>query len=131
MNDPHPSINVVAAIIRQDDKILIAQRFDDAHQGGKWEFPGGKVEKGESLEVALIREIKEELGISIRVVKLTDEITHTYPDRIINLHFYESEILEGVPSAIECADIKWVKVKDLNLFEFPPADLELIKNLSR
>jgi len=122
-------LNVVAAIIRRAGKILITQRFDKAHLGGMWEFPGGKVEAGETLEAALQREIQEELGLKIRV---DDEYLHTehdYPTKSIRLHFFNCTILEGEPQPLDVADLRWVEPAQLTDFQFPPADAELIAKL--
>ena len=122
-------VNVVAAIIRRTGKILITQRFDNVHLPGMWEFPGGKVEAGETLEVALQREILEELGIKIRVEDDFFRIDHDYPTKSIRLHFFNCTILEGEPQPLEVADLRWVEPEQLDDFQFPPADAELIAKL--
>ena len=100
-------ISVVAAIIRRDEKILITRRFDNVHLPGLWEFPGGKVESGESLTHALEREIFEELGITIRVEHEYFTIDHDYPTKSVRLHFFNCSIIEGEPKPIEVADWRW------------------------
>jgi mutator protein MutT len=122
-------IAVVAAIIRRDEKILITQRFDKAHLGGMWEFPGGKVEAGETLEIALKREILEELGLIIQVGGEFHRTDHNYPAKSIRLHFFDCTILEGEPQLLDVADMRWVAPKQLSDFQFPPADAELIAKL--
>ena len=120
---------VVAAIIRQNDRILITQRFDNVHLPGLWEFPGGKVEPHETLEVALKREIFEELGVTIHVENEFFTIEHEYPARSIQLHFFNCTLLEGEPQPVDVADLRWVQPAKLSLFEFPAADAELIRKL--
>src|SRR5580698_8689421 len=81
-------IEVSAALIFRDKKLLVAQRHANAHLGGLWEFPGGKREAGETFEQCLVREIREELGIEISVGKLFEEITHAYPEKTVCLKFF-------------------------------------------
>jgi mutator protein MutT len=122
-------VDVVAAVIRRDGKILITQRPDHVHLAGVWEFPGGKVEAGESFEVALMREIREELGIKIRVNDEFFTVLHHYPDKSVRLHFFNCMIIEGEPAPLDVADLRWVIPTDLSQFEFPPADADLIAKL--
>jgi mutator protein MutT len=122
-------IDVVAAIIRNDGKILITKRHDNVHMANLWEFPGGKVEADESLEGALQREILEEVGIKIRVDSEFLIIDHDYPSKSVRLHFFNCSVLEGAPRPLDVADLRWVKPADLDDYEFPPADGELISKL--
>jgi mutator protein MutT len=122
-------IDVVAAIIRRNRQILITRRFDHVHLPGLWEFPGGKVEPGESLQAALEREILEELGVRIHVQDEFFTVEHDYPTRSVRLHFFNCSIIEGEPRPIEVADLRWVDPRDLGQFEFPAADAELIAKL--
>ncbi|PYS55464.1 MAG: 8-oxo-dGTP diphosphatase MutT [Acidobacteria bacterium] len=122
-------VDVVAAVIRDNGKILITQRFDHVHLPGLWEFPGGKVEAGESLEAALKREIREELGLEIAVEDEIFTIEHEYPTKTVRLHFFNCSIIEGDPQPIEVADLRWVRPAELGQFEFPPADAGLIRIL--
>jgi len=123
------AFSIVAAIIRRDDQILITKRPDHVHLAGLWEFPGGKVESGESLEAALHREIREELGVEITVDREFFSVAHEYPDKSVHLHFFDCTILRGEPQPLEVADLRWVKTGELVDFEFPPADVELIRRL--
>ncbi|HEY2382680.1 MAG TPA: 8-oxo-dGTP diphosphatase MutT [Terriglobia bacterium] len=123
------TVDVVAAIIRRDEKILITQRQGHVHLGGLWEFPGGKVEAGESYEAALEREIREELGVDIAVGREFFTVEHAYPAKSVRLHFFDCSILGGEPQALDVADMRWVKPSELSQFEFPPADAELIRRL--
>ena len=122
-------VSVVAAIIRRDDRILITRRLNDVHLAGLWEFPGGKVEPGESLEVALQREILEELGIKIRVNDEFFRIDHDYPTKSVRLHFFNCTVLEGEAQCHEVADLRWVTAEDLTNYEFPPADAHVLAKL--
>ncbi|HYR88989.1 MAG TPA: 8-oxo-dGTP diphosphatase MutT [Terriglobia bacterium] len=124
-------IDVVAAIIRRGERILITQRFDNVHLPGLWEFPGGKVEAGESPQAALEREIREELGVQIRVHDEFFTTEHDYPTKSVRLHFFNSSIIEGEPRLIDVADLRWVLPQDLGQFEFPEADADLIARLNR
>ena len=122
-------VEVVAAIIRRADEILITQRPDGVHLARLWEFPGGKVEPGESLVSALHREIVEELGVKVRVNDEFFTVDHDYPTKSVRVHFFNCTILEGEPSPIGVADICWVKPQHLDNYRFPPADEGLIRRL--
>ena len=117
------------ALIDADGRVLLAQRPQGKAMAGMWEFPGGKVEPGESLEVALKREILEELGIKIRVDDEFFNVDHDYPAKSVRLHFFNCTILEGEAQPLDVADLRWVTPTDLCHFEFPPADAELIAKL--
>jgi mutator protein MutT len=122
-------IEVSAALIFRDGKLLIAQRHADAHLGGLWEFPGGKREPHETFEQCLVREIREELGIEISVGKLFEEITHAYPEKIVHLKFFICSFLRGEPQPLGCAAFKWVVKSELADYKFPAADLLLLEKL--
>ena len=122
-------VRVVAAIIRRDGKILITRRPDNVHLAGLWEFPGGKVEPNESMQTALTREIREELGVEIEVLAERLRIQHDYPTRSVELHFFEALLVSGDPQPLVVADMRWVSPSDLAQFDFPEADRELISLL--
>jgi 8-oxo-dGTP diphosphatase len=124
-------IDVGCAIIRRHDKILISQRKLDDHLGGYWEFPGGKRECDESLEQCLVREIEEELGITIVPFRLLQVVKHAYPERILALHFYLCDWKSGEPEKKEVHDFRWVLPEALKEFNFPPADDGIIAELIR
>ncbi len=124
------SIQVGAAIIRHNGRILIAQRKENDNLGGLWEFPGGKRENGESFEACLKREIAEELCGNIEVEKLWKVVSHPYPERIVELHFYFCRFTGGELKAVDCQDFRWVLPEELGQFSFPPADHDLILELS-
>jgi 8-oxo-dGTP diphosphatase/A/G-specific adenine glycosylase len=122
-------IEVVAAIIRKHTQILITKRPDNVHLANLWEFPGGKVEPGESLQIALEREIREELGLKVRVNDEFFTIDYDYPTKFVRLHFFNCTVLEGEAQALGVAEIRWVNAQDLGNYPFPPADAELIAKL--
>jgi mutator protein MutT len=93
---------------------------------GFWEFPGGKREPGESLEECLARELKEELDICITPPTPFHVITHDYPDKSVELHFFLCSIRGGSPQALDCDDWRWVSAEDLARYTFPPADQPVI-----
>lgn len=115
-------IEVVAGIIYKNDKFLIAQRNLNKAQGGLWEFPGGKVEKNETHENALIREIKEEFNADIKVDKFIGENIHHYPEKDIKLNFYKATLIGDKIELLEHEDYKWITKEDKDKFEFAGAD---------
>jgi len=124
-------ITVAAAIIQHNQLTLLTRRKPDAHLGNLWEFPGGKVEPGESLPEALQRELREELGIGVEVLEEFYATTHHYSTRSVDLHFFKCRIVEGEPRALEVAEFRWVNSSDLVSYEFPEADRELVERLVR
>jgi len=121
-------LEVVAAVIRgADGKVLVAQRPIDKHQGGKWEFPGGKVEQGESRRSALGRELKEELGIEISSSTRLISVYHEYEDKAIYLDVYEVTNWQGEPSGCEGQPIRWLEPSELKEYEFPEANTPIIE----
>jgi 8-oxo-dGTP diphosphatase len=122
-------IDVAAALIFCEGKLLIAQRHANAHLGGLWEFPGGKREANETFEECLIREIREELGVKISVGELFEEITHAYPDKTVHLKFFICELLHGEPQSLGCAAFKWIGQSELGDNKFPSADAHLLQKL--
>jgi len=122
-------VRVVAAIIEESGRILITQRPGNVHLAGLWEFPGGKVEANESLKSALVREIEEEIGVKIVVLDEYFQIEHHYPERSVQLHFFNCKIVSGEPQPLEAADLRWVSPEELDQYNFPEADRELISRL--
>jgi mutator protein MutT len=121
--------DVVAAVIERDDRFFLTRRHAGTHLEGMWEFPGGKVDPGESHAEALRREIREELDADVDVQELVFEITHDYPDRSIALYFYKCT-LRGEPRPLLRQEMRWVGRGELKSLGFPPADAELITRLS-
>lgn len=122
-------IVVTAAVIERDGTFLVTRRPTGVHLEGYWEFPGGKCEQGESHVAALEREIAEELEAGVVVGRELLAVSHAYPDRIVDLHFFECR-LTGEPRAVLGQDIRWVRREELASFKFPPADEELIRHLA-
>jgi 8-oxo-dGTP diphosphatase len=123
-------IEVSAALIFRDGKLLITQRHATSHLGGLWEFPGGKREPGETFEKCLVREIQEELGIKISVGRLFKEIIHAYDEKTIYLKFFVCRLVQGEPQLLDCTAFKWVGKSELNDVEFPAADSKLLEELA-
>jgi 8-oxo-dGTP diphosphatase len=120
------------ALIDADGRVLIAQRPQGKSMAGLWEFPGGKVETGERPEQSLIRELKEELGITVReecLAPLTFA-SHLYPDFHLLMPLYVCRRWDGIPSALEQQRLKWVRPNDLRNYPMPPADEPLISHLT-
>jgi mutator protein MutT len=122
-------IEVSAALIFRDSKLLITQRHADAHLGGLWEFPGGKREPNETFEQCLVREICEELGVEISVGERFEEISHTYPEKSVRLKFFVCQLLSGEPQPLDCAALKWISKSELADYDFPAADARLLEKL--
>ena len=118
-----------AAIIARGGCFLVTRRLPGVHLEGCWEFPGGKCELDETLAACLAREIREELGVTIEVGSERLAVTHTYPERIVELHFFVCE-LKGEPRAMLGQEMRWVRREELDRLPFPPADAELIAELS-
>ncbi|WP_312951878.1 8-oxo-dGTP diphosphatase MutT [Superficieibacter sp.] len=123
-------IQIAAGIIRDPaGQIFITRRAADAHMANKWEFPGGKIEAGESPEQALARELQEEVGIVPGPSPLYMKIEHAFPDRHITLWFYLVEAWQGEPWGKEGQPGRWVLQQDLDASDFPPANEAVIKQL--
>lgn len=125
---PHKIIGV--AVISNDQKqILIDRRRPEGAMGGLWEFPGGKIEKGETVEECIKREINEELGILIEVGEHLITIDHTYTHLRVTLTVHHCRHLTGVPQPLECDEIRWVSLDELDRFAFPQANIQIIAAL--
>ena len=124
-------IEVVAALIRDKDKFLICQRPKNKARALLWEFVGGKVERGETKEQALIRECKEELNITLNVGDVFMGVVHEYPDITVHLTLFNVIISEGVPQKIEHNNIKWITPAEIPNYNFCPADEEILLELQR
>lgn len=129
-------IEVVAALIWDGGgkkKFLACQRPPHKARGLTWEFPGGKVEAGETLAQALIRECREELDVTLAVAGPLMDVTHVYPDITVHLTLLESTVAEGEPRAIEHHDIRWITMEEAftGVYPFSPADQEFLERLKR
>lgn len=120
---------VVAALICQENRFLICQRPAHKARGLLWEFVGGKREAGETKEEALVRECKEELGITVKVGEVYMELSHVYPDITIDLTLFRASILQGTPQRLEHLDLRWIRVEEIPQFDFCPADVEILQRL--
>jgi 8-oxo-dGTP diphosphatase len=124
-------LQVAAALVRDEaGRYLITQRRRGSHLAGLWEFPGGKLEAGESPESALRRELTEELSATFAVGKLVETVRWEYPDRTVVLHFYDCRVESGVIAPREGQGMEWVEPARLPAYDFPPADRELIARLA-
>lgn len=122
-------IEVAAGLVFRAGKLLITQRRDGTHLGGLWEFPGGKRESQETFEQCLIRELREELGVTVAVGELFESVLHTYPERQVALKFFLGQLIQGEPQPLECAAVQWVSRTELNNYAFPAADAQLLTRL--
>ena len=122
---------VVAALIWEEDRFLACQRPAHKARALLWEFVGGKVEPNETKEEALIRECREELGVTVAVEDIFMEVTHAYPDLTVHLTLFHARIAEGTPKKLEHNDIRWITVEEIDQFPFCPADEEILKELKR
>ena len=119
----------VGVIWNQQGQILIDRRRPTGVLGGFWEFPGGKIETGETVEECIKREICEELGIVIEVCKHLITIAHTYTHLHVTLIVHHCQYIDGVPQPIECDEIRWVNLEELDEFNFPEANFQIIAAL--
>jgi len=127
---PHHKIIGVAVIWNNQEQILIDRRRLQGSMGGLWEFPGGKIEPGETVPECIEREIYEELGIRVEVGEHLITIDHTYPELRVTLTVHHCRHISGIPQAIECDEIRWVSVSELEQFAFPQANSQIITALS-
>ena len=123
------TIHVVSAAIERDGRYLITQRLAKAVFPNLWEFPGGKIEAGESKEDALVRELKYRLGVEASVLGLLTETTHSYPNYDIVLYLMNCDIGQETPEALTVKDLKWVESTDMGNYDFVPADAESMDKL--
>ncbi|MCX6870174.1 MAG: (deoxy)nucleoside triphosphate pyrophosphohydrolase [Verrucomicrobia bacterium] len=128
---PSGVIDVAAGLLERDGLILITQRKLGSHLAGLWEFPGGKREPAETWQDCLVRELQEELAITVTVGELRYETIHHYSEKSVRLRFYAAVLISGEPRPIDCAAVAWVCPKDLPTYAFPEADRELVALLAR
>lgn len=122
-------IKVVAAIIQKDNKIIIAKRMANKSMGGFWEFPGGKIEPGETPEESIVRELQEEMNISIKVEKYVGESIYDYGNIVICLLGYLASIKNGDIILKEHDEYKWLTLEEISKFKLAPADIPLVQML--
>lgn len=124
-----PKLIVTAAVIEANGNFLVTRRPDGVHLEGYWEFPGGKCEEGETHAASLSREIAEELDAKVTIGPELFSIAHTYPDRIVELHFFACTLI-GIARPMLGQEMRWVSREELRRLPFPPADEELIRKLT-
>ena len=122
-------VEVVAALIWNDEKFMICQRPANKARALLWEFVGGKVEPYETKERALVRECQEELAITISVGDAFMDVTHEYPDITVHLTLFNATIAAGKPQRLEHNDIRWITPSEIPNYEFCPADEEILKKI--
>ncbi|WP_243387343.1 (deoxy)nucleoside triphosphate pyrophosphohydrolase [Bacillus kexueae] len=124
------TIQVVAAVIfNHKNEVLCALRSSKMSLPNLWEFPGGKIEQGENPKEALVREIREELGCTVKVYEKIKEVHHEYENFIVNLLTYKTTIIQDTPIAKEHAELKWVPTHKLNTLKWAPADVGTVETL--
>jgi mutator protein MutT len=125
-------VEVAAGLIRDAaGRYLITQRRRGSHLAGRWEFPGGKLEAGETPAAGLRRELEEELSATFAVGELVETVRWEYPDRTVTLHFFDCHLESGTIAPREEQAMEWVEPARLTDYDFPPADRELIERLGR
>jgi len=124
------TLKVVAGFLKKGDKFLLVRRPLNKKRGGLWEFPGGKVEDGETLKEAIERELKEELGIETKAKNLVCKTIYKYPEGEIELSLLEVEFKED-PILKEALESKWVTIEEGEKLELCPADMRILKNLKK
>ena len=124
-----PFVVVAAAILQREGKILLTRRKLDAHQGGLWEFPGGKQEVGETLEQCLQRELTEEIDIEVGDVQHFYVLRYRYPEKEVELHFFTCSIFQGDPKPLGSIEMAWVPKHELAFYDFPAADRPVLRKI--
>lgn len=122
---------VVAALVWDGSRFLICQRPAHKARGLLWEFVGGKVEAGETMEAALVRECREELDITVSVGDIFTQVIHDYPDILIRLTLFNCRIADGTPKLLEHNDLKWILPSEIPNFEFCPADKDILALITK
>lgn len=124
-------VEVVAALIWDNNKFMICQRPAHKARALLWEFVGGKVEADETKEQALIRECQEEMAITLSVGNVFMDVVHEYPDITVHLTLFNATIAEGTPQKLEHNDLQWITVDEIDQYSFCPADTEILLQLKR
>ena len=124
------AVDVVAALVVENGKFMICQRPAHKARGLLWEFVGGKVEPGETREQALVRECREELGVTVAPGSVYMEVDHVYPDITIHLTLFRARIVAGRPKKLEHADIRFIAPADVPRYPFCPADAAILQQIT-
>ena len=124
-------LKVVAAVIEREGELLVSLRNPKGIRGSQWEFPGGKIERGESEAEALVREIREELGVVCEVGALVKRVVHPYVDTDVEIAFYRAVILDGDPRPLSMAELRWVPRAELPALDFLEADRSFVAELAK
>jgi 8-oxo-dGTP diphosphatase len=124
-------LHIVAAIIlnSERDQVFITKRPDKAHKGGLWEFPGGKVEAGESAEQAVVRELFEEVGIHVTGLHHFQALKHDYPEKSLSFDFFAVTAFDNQPYGKEGQRGEWVAISELHNYEFPEANVPVLNRV--
>ena len=122
-------VEVAAALIWDENRFMICQRPANKARGLLWEFPGGKQEAGETLSQSLIRECREELGITVSVGDVFMQVTHRYPDIDVHLTLFNAGIQSGTLKKLEHNDIRFIAVGEIDGYDFCPADKDILEKL--
>ncbi len=123
-------VEVVAGLVWQNDRFMICQRPEHKARGLLWEFAGGKVESGETMEAALQREFMEELGVNLKVGDIFMDVIHEYPDITIHMTLFHSWLIDGeVPRLLEHKDLKWILPEEIDQYDFCPADDQILDKI--
>jgi mutator protein MutT len=125
-----PTVIGTLAVIERSGSVLLALRPPGSHMAGHWEFPGGRIEPGETPEACIRRELREELGVEARVVGSLGVLDHAYPDRRVVLHCFRCEIVSGEPRPLASERLAWTPIGDLGARRLPPADRRLLRALA-
>lgn len=118
-------------MIRDGGLVLLCQRPPEKAQGGKWEFPGGKIEPGETGPEALVRECREELDVRLDVGEALADVVQDYPGKRVHLTLYAARIAAGEPRMLEHSDMRWVPAKQIHTYDLCPADARLVEILQK
>ena len=122
-------VHVAVGVIVSDGEVFLTKRHSNAHQGGKWEFPGGKVEQGETVAQALLRELKEEVAIDVLACQPLMVIEHDYGDKQVKLEIFFVDQFTGEAQALEGNEQAWVPIQELESIDFPEANKAIISEL--
>lgn len=126
---PVPHHDVGVGVVWRDERMLVARRPEDAMLGGLWEFPGGKLEEGESPPEAIRRELREEMSIEVRVGPLVERVDHAYSHLRVTLHSHHARLVSGTPRAVEATECRWCRLEELDELAFPVANQRILERL--